>query len=267
MAAVHPKARRLGRGTEDFAGQRLRWELAALLVGVAAWEAVGRHYPNLIPPASKVWSAGVGFGKTGQLWRELGVTLRDLFIGYAITMAVGVLLGVLMGLSRRFGRIADMYLNWMLSAPEIALIPFFIVVFGFGSNARMVAIAVFALPVIAQRTAEGIINVPKELIDMARSFQVSRLATIRRVILPASLPSIMVAARLGFARALLGVVAAGIFVQQFGLGGQIYYYEQNFDLPSMFVYLFVVIVLALVGSRGIQWLDRRVTHWNTGANR
>lgn len=266
MAAVHPKVRRLGRNTEDSAGQRLRWEIAALLVGIAVWQLVGWHYPRLVPPASKVWSAGVGFGKSGQLWRELGVTLEDLFIGYAVTMVIGVALGVLMGLSRRVGRVADMYLNWMLSAPEIALIPFFIVVFGFGSTARMVAIAVFALPVIAQRTVEGILNVPKGLIEMSRSFEVGRVATIMRVVLPASLPSIMVAARLGFARALLGVVAAGIFIQEFGLGGRIYFYQQNFDLPSMFVYLVVVIVLALVGSRGIQWADRRITHWNTDAS-
>lgn len=267
MAAVHPRLRRLGRGGADSAGQRLRWEVAALLAGVAIWEVVGRRYPALVPPASKVWSAGVGFGKTGQLWSELGVTLRDLFIGYAITMVIGVVLGVLMGLSWRAGRIADMYLNWMLSAPEIALIPFFIVVFGFGSTARMFAIAVFALPVIAQRTVEGVLHVPKELIEMSHSFELGRLARITRVILPASLPSIMVAARLGFARALLGVVAAGIFIQEFGLGGQIYFYQQNFDLPSMFVYLVLIIVLALAASRGIQWLDHRLTRWNEDASR
>jgi NitT/TauT family transport system permease protein len=268
VAAVQPELRRSRRSSQDSvkdsAGARLRWEIGALIVGIGVWEAVGKGYPHLIPPVGQVWSAAVGYSESGALWSQLGDTLRELLIGYAATMVAGVLLGVFMGLSRTAGRIADMYLNWMLSAPEIALIPFFIVVFGFSSLTQLVVVMVFALPVIAQRTVDGVLNVPKDLVEMSRSFEAGRLRTIVHVVLPASLPSIMVAARLGFARALLGVVAAGIFVQEFGLGGQIYFYEQNFDLPSMFTYLVAVVILALAASRGLQWLERRVTHWSSG---
>jgi NitT/TauT family transport system permease protein len=267
VAAEQPGLARFRRNAEDSAGARLRWEVGALIVGLLIWEAVGRGYPHLIPPVSQVWTAAVRYAKSGELWIQLGVTLRELFIGYAATMIAGVILGLLMGLSRRVGRIADMYLNAMLSAPEIALIPFFIVVFGYSDIAQLVVVMVFALPVIAQRTVEGVLNVPQELLQMSRSFEAGRLRTLARVVLPASLPSIMVAARLGFARALLGVVAAGIFIQEFGLGGQIYFYEQDFDLPSMFTYLLLVVIVALAGARGIQWLEQRITHWNTGAAR
>jgi ABC-type nitrate/sulfonate/bicarbonate transport system permease component len=267
VAAAQPGVARSRSSAEDPAGLRLRWEVGALIAGLLIWEAVGRGYPHLIPPVTQVWSALEQYAKSGALWSQLGDSLRELLIGYVVTMAVGVALGLVMGLSRSAARIADMYLNMMLSAPEIALIPFFIVVFGFSGTAQLVVVMVFALPVIAQRTVEGVVNVPRELVQMARSFEAGWLRTLARVILPASLPSIMVAARLGFARALLGVIAGGIFIQEFGLGGQIYNYEQNFDLPSMFTYLLLVVIVALAGARGIQWVDRRVTHWNQGATR
>jgi NitT/TauT family transport system permease protein len=258
------RRRRNTDGATDPAGARLRWEIGALIVGIGIWELIGRGDPQLIPPADQVWSAGAGFARSGALWREFGVTLRDLLIGFAVSMVAGVLIGLAMGLNRRVGRIADMYLNWMLAAPEVALIPFYIVVFGYSSTARLLVIVIFALPVIGQRTVEGVLNVPMPMRDMASSFEVTPWHRVVKVVLPATLPSIMVAARLGFSRSLLGVVGAGIFIQEFGLGGQIYFYEQNFDLPAMFLYLVAVIVVALVGSRLIQWLDHRVTRWNAG---
>lgn len=253
------------RAAEDPAGVRLRWELAALLAGVGIWEAIGKGYPREVAPPTQVWSTGVTLARTGELGDQLAVTLRDLFIGFAVAMLAGVLLALLMGLSRRIARIADMYLYWLISAPEVALIPFIVVLLGYSGIARFVVIQIFALPVIAQRTMEGVRSVPTSLHDMAGSFEVTSWRRVTRITIPAALPSIMVAARLGFARSILGVVSAGIFMQLFGLGGRIYFYQQQFDLPAMFLYLITVIVLGVAGTRAIQWLDRRVTRWSTSA--
>jgi sulfonate transport system permease protein len=253
------------RAARDPAGVRLRWELAALLVGAGIWEAVGKGYPLQVAPPSQVWSAGVKLARSGELGGQIAVTLRDLFIGFAFAMLAGVLLALLMGLSRLVAHIADMYLYWLLSVPEIALIPFIVVLLGYSAVARFVVILVFALPVITQQVMEGVRAIPENLLDMSTSFEVTGWRRLTRVIVPAALPSIMVATRLGFARSILGVVSAGIFMQLFGLGGRIYFYQQQFEVADMLLYLLVVVALGVIGTRVIQWLDRRVTHWTSSA--
>lgn len=256
---------RAGRAAEDPAATRLWWELAALAVGVGIWEAVGKGYPLEVAPPTKVWSAGVNLAGTGELGSQVAVTLRDLFIGFAAAMVAGVLLALLMGMSRMASHIADMYLYWLLSVPEIALIPFIVVLLGYSAVARFVVILVFAVPVITQQVIEGVRGIPPNLLNMSTSFEVTGWRRLTRVVVPAALPSIMVATRLGFARSILGVVSAGIFMELFGLGGKIYFYQQQFEVADMLLYLVVVIALGVIGTRLIQWLDRRVTHWTSSA--
>lgn len=253
-----------GRRGGDPAGMRLRWEVGALVVGVGIWELVGGTHPLLLATPGQVWSAGVKLSSSGALWRELWVTLAFLLIGFAVAMAAGVLLGLLMGLSRAVARIAGMYLYWMLSAPEAALIPFIVVLLGYGTVARFVVVLLFALPVIANQTMEGVVSIPAGVLDMSRSFEVSGWRRLTRVIVPGALPAVMIAARLGLARSLLGVITGGILMEQFGLGGQIFFYQQAFQLAPMLLYLLTVIVLGLVLTRLIQLLDHRIMRWRTG---
>lgn len=252
------------RESGDSVGMRLRWEVGALVIGVAIWELIGRTHPLLLATPGQVWSAATRLSASGALWRELWSTLAFLLIGFAISMAAGVLLGLLMGLSRAVARIAGMYLYWMLSTPEAALIPFIVVLLGYGGVARFVVVLIFALPVIANRTMEGVLTIPPALLDMSRSFEVSGWRRFIRVTIPGALPAIMVSARLGLARSLLGVITGGILMEQFGLGGQIFFYQQDFQLAPMLLYLLTVVVLGLVITRFIQWLDHRVMRWSTG---
>lgn len=263
---INPRRRQRAadRKGRDPAGMRLRWEVGTLVVGVGIWELVGRTHPLLLATPGQVWAAGKKLSASGALWHELWVTLAFLLIGFAVAMVAGVLLGLLMGLSRAVARIAGMYLYWMLSAPEAALIPFIVVLLGYGTVARFVVVLLFALPVIANRTMEGVVSIPRGVLDMSRSFEVSGWRRFTRVIVPAALPAIMISARLGLARSLLGVITGGILMEQFGLGGQIFFYQQAFQLAPMLLYLLSVIVLGLVLTNLIQLLDHRVMRWRTG---
>lgn len=240
-------------------------EICSLLAGLVVWELVSRSQPHLLPSVQRIASAARREGASGELWSEVGVTMRDLGVGLVISLSAGLVLGVAAGMSAAVAKAANMYLGWMLAVPEVAMIPFFVAALGYGYTTRLVVVIVFSLPVVVQRVLLGVQRVPRALGDMARSFEVSRSQYIKKVMLPAALPSIMVGVRLGFSRAMLGIVASGIFIQLFGLGGQVYLYEQNFDLARMFLYLLVIIVISLLVTRVIQRIDRMVTHWNKDA--
>lgn len=240
-------------------------ELSSLVAGLAIWQGVSVSQPHLLPGLQHIASAARQEAGSGELWSQIGVTMRDLGVGLAISLVVGIALGVATGMSAAVAKAANMYLGWMLAVPEVAMIPFFVAALGYGYTTRITVVIVFSLPVIVQRVLLGVRRVPRPLADMARSFEVSRAQYIRKVMLPAALPSTMVGIRLGFSRAMLGIVAYGILIQLFGLGGRVYFYQQNFEFPQMFLYLLVIIVISLFITRLIQRIDRIVTHWNKDA--
>lgn len=261
--SVATPARRSAAGRRARLVPALSW--LSLLAGAIVWQLVGTLNPHLMAPLTSVLASGVSLAHGGQFWGPVGVTVLDMFIGFAFAFVVGLPLGVGMGLNATTHRIADMYLNWMLSIPEVALIPFFMIAFGLGFGARMAVIFVFALPVIVQNTLAGIVGVSPNLTEMARSFEVGTRAMILKVLVPAALPMILTGARMGLARSLLGIIAAGFFIQLLGLGGQIFYFENTFQLGHMFFAIFMVIVISLLVQSGMERLNARLTHWNRNA--
>lgn len=250
-------------GARGWRGSRWLTEACSLLVGVGIWEAVGATYPRLLPPlnvlAVTAWHDVIG---GTALWSSIGGTMLDVAISFSVAMIVGVALGIVMGASQVTSRIANMYLYWLLAVPEIAMVPFYIILFGFGLEARLIIVFVFAIPVITQRVLVGVNAVNPSLKNMARCYELSRMQMLRKVVLPAVVPSIFVGARLGFARAMLGIITAGFFLQLYGLGGAIYNFEQVLAIVQIFVYLGALILISLIITRGIQYLDSRLTPWS-----
>lgn len=263
-SALERLARRWSRGSATSRTRGLI-EICSLVAGLVVWVFVSHSQPHLLPSLQRIALAARQEGGSGELWSEIAVTMRDLGVGLAVSIAAGLVLGVAMGMSAAVAKAANMYLGWMLAVPEVAMIPFFVAALGYGYTTRVVVVIVFSLPVVVQRVLLGVQRVPRALKDMARSFEASRSQYIKKVMLPAALPSIMVGIRLGFSRAMLGIVASGILIQLFGLGGRVYLYQQNFELARMFLYLLVIIVISLLITRLIQRIDRMVTHWNQDA--
>lgn len=240
-------------------------QIAALLLGIVIWQLVGEAKPRIVAPFTTVLSSGLDLGRSGELRDIIGSTLGEMMLGYLIALAIGVPLGVAMALNPAVERSADMYVGWLLAIPEIALIPFFIVAFGVDLAAQLAVVIAFALPVVVKNTLAGLVSVDSALLEMAVSFEVSRRQIILKVLLPGALPMIMVGARQGLGRALLGVIGAGFFVQVFGLGGLIYLSQTTFRLGSMFFGILMVMIVAMAASIALQAVDRRLTFWNKDA--
>lgn len=264
VVRVGPRAGRRPPGT----WQRSAVKAASLAAGIAIWQVVGTWQPHILASFTAMLAgAAIAAHARGPLNLGAGValTLEDMLVGYGVALAVGIPLGVLMGLNRTVQRIADMYLGWMLAIPEIALIPFFIVALGLGTAARLAVVLVFALPVIVQNTLAGVASVSPSWLEMAQGFEASRRQIALKVQLPGALPLVLTGARMGLGRALMGIVSAGFFIQMTGLGGLVYYYQDNFQLGAMFFAILVVVVIGLAASEGIQFIEQRLTRWNRDA--
>jgi len=242
-------------GILSFASILLIWE-SVVRVGWASPFFVSR--PSLIA-ASLMRGA-----QSGELRRNLAVSLSEFAVAYSASVIVGILAGLLAGRFRTLEYILDPFLWFLYSAPLIAFYPIFVIWFGLGVPT---VIAVSFLPSVTQiaaSTLSGIQNVDPGLIRAARSFGATERDLLWKVVLPASVPMVVAGLRLAVGRALMGVVVAELFGATAGLGFSIAYYGGLLQTTNMLASLVVVIVLGVLCTQGLSAVEARFDSWRAG---
>jgi NitT/TauT family transport system permease protein len=135
---------------------------------------------------------------------------------------------------------------WLLySAPIVALFPLLVLALGLGSPAVVgITFLMSVVPVIVN-SQQGVRNVDPALVQVARSLRASEAAMLRKVILPASVPTITAGLRLGLGRALVGVVVGEFFAGDGGIGYNISYFAGHLGTTDVLASVFVVIVVGV----------------------
>ena len=234
---------------------------AAILV---AWEGVvrvGLANPFFISQPTAIATALADQARSGDLARNLGVSLAEFAAGYVAAAVVGIALGLLAGRLRTFEYILEPFLWLLYSAPLVALFPLFVLWFGLGSGTVIAITFLLAVTPITANTLSGIKEVNPNLIHAARSFGANEGDLLRKVILPASLPLLVAGLRLGVGRALTGVVVAELFGATAGLGYSIAYYGGLLKTTEMLASLMVVVALGVVSTQTLSALEARFDSW------
>ena len=239
--------------------------LAPVVVLFLLWEMVAQLLGNrLVPPASKVLLALAAEARSGELWRNLGVTLSRVACAFALAMTLGTVLGVLMGRYRRVDRALDSVLTVLLNLPALVGIVLIYVWFGLSETTAIAAVALNKLPTTAVTVREGARALDQDLIDMGRSFRMSRATVLRHVVLPQLYPYLFGAARSGLALIWKIVLVAELLGRSDGVGFQIQVYFQLFDVTGILAYtLAFIVVVQLIEWGALQPLERRANRWRT----
>jgi len=243
-------------------GAGARSTLLSLLVGVCAWELVGRLWGvSFLPPFSHVLRAAMELIASGQILSHLTASVAALLLGYALAVVAGVALGLLMGRYRRVEYALDIYINALLATPKIVLVPVLFAIFGLSRSVQVAIVFMSAFFVITINTSSAIRNVDATYLEMARSFGANERQIFAKVLLPGSLPLTMAGLRLGIGRAVKGMINGEMFIVVFGLGGMLRTYGGRFDAEGVFAILLVVVAVALICSSVVHGIERRVTRW------
>lgn len=237
----------------------------SLTIVLTSWEILARATnPLLFAAPTRVAGAFRDLVTTGRMGPALQTTLATLVVGFLISVLSGVALGVLLGRSPTWGRLVEPYINAIYATPRVVIIPLVIMWFGVGFNGRLFIIWIGAVIPIILNTAIGMAYTPPELMEAARSFQVSKTQMIRHVVLPAAVPFVVSGLRIGAERALVGAVIAEIFLSLTGVGGIIQTEAERFRsdrvLAAALVYAVlgwaVISVLGAVENRFVAWRFR-----------
>jgi sulfonate transport system permease protein len=216
--------------------------LVFVLVGLA-WEIVIRsgwvEYEYL-PAPSAIGSGLLELATEGSLAPDLVHTLLAVAIGWSVAMVVGLTLGFLLGLSPTARRYSLASIEVLRPMPGVAFAPVGLLLFGFSLQTEMVVTILPVLWPVLVNTMGGVAAVHPRLYDVSRTFRLTRAQTIRTIILPAAMPSIVVGARISLGLALVLAVVAEMIGNPEGLGYGIVREQQALRPDRMFAYIVVV---------------------------
>ena len=237
----------------------------AVLAGLAVWAGLtARGTVGLPGPLDVARRAGEMLA-SGQLASDMASSLARVLTGFALGAACAVPVGFLMGWYRAARGLIEPYVQFFRVIPPLAIIPLAIVTMGIGELPKVFVIflASFLSGVVA--VYGGVIGVDRTLINAARVLGAGDATIFRRVIVPASLPFIMVGLRIGLGSSWATVVAAELIAAQSGLGFRMQQAQLYYELPTIFVSLIAIGVLGLLMDRGLVAAERRLTAWQERA--
>ena len=236
--------------------------LVSLVVIITAWELYGRSVnPILFTYPSAVAAAFGELVVSGELQSYLGQSLRVLLGGLLFSIAVGVPLGVLIARFTTVELATDLYVNALYSTPMVALVPLIVLWFGFGVPAKVVIVFLFMVFPILINTQQGVKNVDRGLLEVARSFCSTERQLWGDVILPSALPFIAAGLRLAIGRGLVGMVIAEFYTSIAGLGYMIIRYANSFETAKLFVPIVVLMVMGISLVQAARALELWIAPW------
>jgi ABC-type nitrate/sulfonate/bicarbonate transport system permease component len=232
---------------------------ASFLLVFGVWEWAGRWpISPAFPSFSQTFLALGRMTLDGSLIRAYASTLQPLVIGVAISATLGIGAGVAMGLSRSVEWLTLPLLVIAQAAPMAAIIPMITYVYGIGLTAKVLAVTVLAVPVIAMNSYMGIRNTSPSLLEMCRAFLGTRWQAVWKIVLPHAGGLIFAGLRLGVAMGFIGVVIAELLITPTGVGDLITYHLSVADYPEMFAAIASIIALGALTVHGLERAERRI---------
>lgn len=235
----------------------------ALVVPVAGllaleWYARSIGFSDSIAPPSKALAELLKALGDGTLLKATGFTLYAAAVGLGLGGGLGILLGLVLGLSQRAAQAAFLSMEVFRPIPSVALIPLAMLVFGFGVDMEASIVAFATFWPLAILTQSAVRQVEPRLLEVATVLGLSAPARVWKIVLPAIVPRLFVALRLGVGVALVVAVTVEIAANPHGLGFGLSMAQQSLRPALMLAWLFWIACLGFALNALTLWLQRSV---------
>jgi ABC-type nitrate/sulfonate/bicarbonate transport system permease component len=259
---VPAAGRRKGRGDHR---QRLVGA-AALALGLLGWELYGQAQDSnlFVPTVTQMLGALFGLFQDPEFWSSYRETLEPFLLGWSTSVVAGVVLGLAIGRSVVLQKMASPHLSFLNALPMSTMVPIIVIAFGIGITARATTVFLFAFVEVILTTIAGTRYISQDLLEMSRSFGMSRARRFQRVILPGAMPGIAAAIRVGTGRSIIGMVVMELLLVSVGVGKLISRYKDGFRSAELYAVVFSLAVFGLVMLALVRRLEKRLLRWRSG---
>jgi len=260
------------------ARRRLRWpfsrafslsllSLALLLLIWWSITALGLISPLFLPAPQQVLSkllliaSPQGF-MDATLWQHLAASLTRMLVALFAAAAIGIPVGIAMGLSPAVRGLLDPLIELYRPVPPLAYLPLMVIWFGIGETSKILLIYLAIFAPVTLSTLAGVRNTQQVRIRAAQSLGASRWQLLRWVILPGALPEILTGLRIGLGVGWSTLVAAELIAATRGLGFMVQSAGEFLATDVVLAGIAVIALIAFTLELGLRALQRRLTPWN-----
>lgn len=241
----------------------LIFQVLLLVFLIAAWEAAAAWRwidPFIFSSPSRVFNTLLSLHREGSLYLHVGVTVMETVIGFILGTIIGTLVAILLWWSDFLSRVLDPYLVVLNSLPKIALGPIIIVWMGAGPAAIITVAVLISVVVTILGVYSGFSQVDPDKIKLLKTFGGTKLQVLHKVILPASVPTIIAALKINVGLSWVGVIVGEFLVSRAGLGYLIVYGGQVFRLDLVMTSVIILAVAATLMYQGVVYLEKLIKH-------
>ncbi|MEO6120664.1 MAG: nitrate ABC transporter permease [Acidimicrobiales bacterium] len=228
------------------------WALVGMAVLIGLWQLASLRSPDLPTPTEgfrELWKlVSNPFYDNGPndkgIGRQLAISIQRVFTGFALATLVGVPLGLLIGASRRAWQAVNPLVQVLRPVSPLAWFPILLVVMKDAGKAAVFVVFITALWPTVINTAAGVAGVPRDHRNVARVFRFSRMAYVRHVLLPDSLPSIITGLRLSMGIGWMVIVAAEMLSGGAGIG---FFVWNSYNASNLSAVIAAIVLIGAIG--------------------
>ena len=228
----------------------LIWEILCRVLSIPAF---------VLPSPSKSIGALIEYWQA--IWLNAIHTLTTTLLGFALAVAFGVLLGVIVGASPLLYRALNPLLVGFNSVPKVALVPVLVLWFGIGTVPAVLTAFSIAFFPITVNVSTGIVTMEPELADVLRSLGASKADILWRVGLPRSLPYFFASLKISITLAFVGAVISETIASNVGIGYLMLSASSTFRVPLVFAALLVIAGMGILMYAAAALVEHRYAGW------
>jgi sulfonate transport system permease protein len=230
-----------------------------------AWELLSRRgfiRPTILPAPSAIWLTFKEMALSGELLTHLKISLVRVFQGFTVGAGLGIVAGILIGLSPTVERSLVLVTGLLRPIPIIAWVPVLILWMGIDESSKVTVIAIGSFWPVLLSVVHGIRNTDRRYLEVARVLEKSRLILLTKVVLPSALPSIFTGLRIGIGIAWMSVIGAELIAASSGIGYMIMYARELSQPDVMLVGVVSIGITGLVIDFALRKVESRLLKWN-----
>jgi len=214
-----------------------------------------------ISKPSQIWSALTGWAEEGVLFEAIWSTFQAMMVGFAVGAVLGIVVGIILGSSPVLSGIFRPFLVSLNSIPRLALVPLFILWFGFGLQMKVALVALIVFFLVFYATYEGVRDVEQRLLDVLKVMNASRFTLQMKVRVPSAMAWIIQGLQVSIPYALVAAVTAEIIGSNTGIGYLIQRSAGTFNTAGVFAGIVVLVLVSVVINALVTLLERRLLRW------
>jgi NitT/TauT family transport system permease protein len=243
--------------------------IAFIACVVILWEALARNNTKMAfytSYPSQILLDLIEFAGSGELFRHIGITLREAYLGLLYGTIIGVGMGVFFSQFSIFGRVFAPVISALQGIPQLTLAPLYILWFGIGLKSKVILASLMVFFNVFIATYNAIKNLDQKLIESAILLGAGKIQILWHIVIPTSMPWILSGVRIGASVCMLGAIVGEYIGSSGGLGWMVTYASSFFQIKRVMACISVLLVIGLIVSSLLERIERYLLRWRSEIN-